>query len=313
LLDVEKPRAGKVTATWQIELEPGRHEIEVLAYTKAVFNVSGPIEVKYVGGQQPKVKLPTLYVLAVGISKYARKDDSLDYAHRDAQEIARAYQAHGKTLFEKIEVTLLTDEKATRKAVLQGLQWLRKSATKDDFAVFYYGGHGVKDNRDKFYLFPADGDRDDLKSTAIDGGVISDELVSIKGQLLVLLDACHSGQLVNKTRSLRGLTEDLLKDLSSEEKGVAIMCSATGKELAQESREHRHGLFTLALLEGIRGAGNGAKGKDELKVRLTNGAVYFKELDGYVTNRVKQLSKGAQHPVTGTPRGFRDFPVSKPQ
>ena len=41
----------------------GRHNVEVLAYTKAVFNVSEPIEVKYVGGQ-PKVELPTLYVLS---------------------------------------------------------------------------------------------------------------------------------------------------------------------------------------------------------------------------------------------------------
>lgn len=312
LFDVPSPKTGKATAKWEIDLEVGRHNIEVLAYTRAVFNVSEHVEVKHVGGgQQPKIKLPTLYVLAVGISKYANKDERLDFAHRDAEEIVKAYQKYGKPLFDKIEVRLLTDAKATREAVLEGLEWLRKNATQKDFAVFFFAGHGVKDNRDKFFLLPVDGDREKLTRTAIDGTVISDELVSIPGQLLVLLDACHSGKIGgNKTR---GLTEDLLKDLSSEEKGVAIMCSATSRQLAQESREHQHGLFTVALLEAIRGTGNGGKGKDELKVRLSDGAVYFKQLDSYVTDRVKQLSKGYQHPVTCVPRNFRDFPVSKPQ
>jgi DNA-directed RNA polymerase specialized sigma24 family protein len=43
-----------------------------------------------------------------------------------------------------------------------------------------------------------------------------------------------------------------------------------------------------------------------------DGVVYFHELDGYVTERVKELSKGQQHPVTARPTSIRSFPLSKP-
>jgi uncharacterized caspase-like protein len=174
--------------------------------------------------------------------------------------------------------------------------------TQKDFGVFFFGGHGVKDERDIVYFLPIDGDRQRLTGTCIDGNVLAQELTSTVGQLTVILDACHSGAIGgNKSR---GLTENLLRDLTSPEKGVAMMCSASGLEQALESQEHEHGYFTQALLEGISGKGKG--------LRTTDGAVYFKQLDAYVTDRVKELTDGKQHPVTSVPRGFRDFPVSKP-
>lgn len=93
----------------------------------------------------------------------------------------------------------------------------------------------------------------------------------------------------------------------SEDKGVAVMCSSTGNEISVEDRTHQHGRFTLALLEAIRG-----EGSKDLPIRKVDGAVYFKQIDSYVTDRVKTLSGGEQHPVTGFPRQFRDFPLSKP-
>lgn len=310
VFDVAEPALGKTTARWDIELEPGKHTLEVLAYTRAVYGASDPLEVRYTGGRPTvEIELPTLYVLAVGISKYPRPD-SLDYAHRDAEAIARAYQQHSKAFFKKIEVKVLTDENATRDAIMDGLDWLRRGMTQKDFGVFFFAGHGVRDERDAVYFLPIDGDKDKLARTAIDGDVLAKELTSTVGQLTVILDACHAGAIGGKKR---GLTEGLLRDLSSEERGVAMMCSASGLEKAQESHEHRQGLFTVALLEGLRGTGNGKKGADEIKVtRSKDGAVYFKQQDAYVTERVKEMSKGYQHPVTCIPRTFRDFPVSKP-
>jgi hypothetical protein len=83
-----------------------------------------------------------MYILAVGISKYP-KPFNLDYAHLDAEAIAAAYKTHSKGLFRSIEVKVLTDEKATRDSILDGLDWLRKNMTQHDFGVFYFGGHGL--------------------------------------------------------------------------------------------------------------------------------------------------------------------------
>ena len=41
------------------------------------------------------------------------------------------------------------------------------------------------------------------------------------------------------------------------------------------------------------------------------GSDYITELDLYVTDRIKELSKDWQHPVTSKPVGLRPFPLSK--
>ena len=39
---------------------------------------------------------------------------------------------------------------------------------------------------------------------------------------------------------------------------------------------------------------------------------YLHHLDAYVTDRVKELTRGRQHPVTSKPSTIRSFPLSKP-
>ena len=62
------------------------------------------------------------------------------------------------------------------------------------------------------------------------------------------------------------------------------------------------GNFTCALVEGLSGKA----------AKAGNGAVYLHHLDAYVTDRVKELSKGKQHPVSAKPTTIRSFPLSKP-
>ena len=81
-----------------------------------------------------------------------------------------------------------------------------------------------------------------------------------------------------------------------------VLCATTGNEKAQESHQLRHGVFTVALLEGLAG-------KAELS---QDGAVYLHELERYVTNRVRELTRRQQNPVRGKPTSLRSFPVSKP-
>jgi hypothetical protein len=41
------------------------------------------------------------------------------------------------------------------------------------------------------------------------------------------------------------------------------------------------------------------------------GLIYIKELDVFVTERVRHLSRGQQHATISVPIGFADYPVSK--
>ena len=102
--------------------------------------------------------------------------------------------------------------------------------------------------------------------------------------------------------STRLMTDDLVRDLATDEYGVVVLCSSTGREFSLESAKVGHGYFTLALIEGLNGKGP----------KTTDGAVYLHHLDSYVTDRVKELSEGRQHPVTSKPSSLRSFPLAKP-
>ncbi len=90
------------------------------------------------------------------------------------------------------------------------------------------------------------------------------------------------------------------------------MAASTGREVSQERREWGHGAFTLALLEAISGRRLcQAKSATPLSADLNrDGLIHLVELDAYITNRVKELTDGAQHPMTH--RGdVPSFPVAQ--
>ncbi len=300
---VVQPKTGTVTARWSVELEPGKHTLKVMADTTYVQGASDEIEVRYVGGQSDtKVELPSLYVLAIGVSKYpgTRK---LDYAAADAQALAEAYRQHSRPLFQSMEVKQITDEQATRKGIFDGLLWLREKMNQKSVGVVFFAGHGEKDQDGSLYFLPIDFEEKNLAGSALDADSLKKQLAGIPGRLTLILDACHSGEIGSgKTRGTGSLTDGLIRDLTAEENGLIVMCSTLGSEQAQESHAHRHGMFTVALLEGLSGQAK----------KTTDGAVYLTALDAYVVERVRELSKGQQHPVTSKPTTVRDIPVSKP-
>ena len=309
----DPPKAGEVRETWTVKLPPGTHTFAVAAETAASKAVSEPVEVTFAArgldrdpadaGRKEELQKPALYVLAVGVSAYQDEKLKLNVAAKDAEAIAAALTAGGKGLYRTVEVKVLTDKQATRRNILQGLTWLRKQMTQNDVGVISFAGHGDKDADGTFYLLPADVDTADLLSTAVPGDLVKRTLAGMPGKFVVLLDACHSGGIDGEKRRASGSpTDDLVRDLATDEYGVVVLCSSTGREFSLESLEAGHGYFTQAVVEGL--AGKGPKTAD--------GAVYLHHLDGYVTDRVKGLTAGRQHPVSSKPSSLRSFPLSKP-
>ena len=143
--------------------------------------------------------MPSLYVLAVGVSEYPG-NLKLNYAADDAKALAQVYQEHGKSLFRQVEVKLIVDKDATRRNILKGLTWLSKQMTQNDVAVISFAGHGAKDHDGTFYLLPVDVDLDDLLSSAVPGDQIKRTLAGIPGRFILLLDACHAGAVDDQSR-----------------------------------------------------------------------------------------------------------------
>lgn len=306
----QPPRTGEIRETWLVRLEAGAQQLAVQAETEVSRALSEPVQLPVTRGDRrlttaaarpAEPALPSLYILAIGISDYPG-NLKLDYAARDASALAEVYRQRSKALYRQVEIKLMTDQQATRRNILQGLTWLRKQMTQNDVAVLSFAGHGAKDADGTFYLLPVDVDTSDLLSTGVPGDQIKRTLAGIPGRFIVLLDACHAGAVDGeRRRAAAALTDDLVRDLATDDYGVVVMCSSMGREFSLESAEVQHGYFTLALVEGLTGRAD--YNQDQV--------VHLNEIDLYVTDRVKQLSEGKQHPVTARPTSIRSFPLSQ--
>ena len=126
-------------------------------------------------------------------------------------------------------------------------------------------------------------------------------LANLAGKALFFFDTCHSGNVLGaRTRSAANDVRGVVSELASAENGVVVFSSSTGRQPSFEDVAWGNGAFTKALVEGIDGRADTSH----------TGRVTHKMLDVYISERVKELTKGRQSPVTQAPGGVPDFPVA---
>lgn len=225
----------------------------------------------------------------------------LDLAAKDALDFGAAWSEQKGRLYSGVEVRVLTDAQAGKGNILDGLEWLQRQVTAKDVAVLFFAGHGVNDPTGMFYFLPVDADLEKLKRTGISQADITSTVASLAGKVLVFMDACHSGNLMGKLKR-RGVVvlSAAINELASAENGAVVFSSATGKQYALENVEWGNGAFTKGVVEGLRG-------KADFR---STGRITVNMLDLYVSERVKELTKGQQTPTTVKPPNVPDFPVA---
>ncbi|HUT89268.1 MAG TPA: caspase family protein [Thermoguttaceae bacterium] len=274
--------------SWTLKLPPGEHTIQVVAESDTSKGQSEMIFLRCLG---PAVE-PTLYVLAIGISEY-RGNMALRYGHSDAEQVVGILNDRSKELFGNVHVKAVTNQDATKSAIIDGFQWLRDNMKQLDVGLVFYSGHGVQDDQGRFYLFPVDGSLDDMPGTCVPDAIVKQYCESTVGKLVFMVDACHSGG-IDLTASGRAPVDDLARDFSRSEYSVIMMASSTGKEVSFERDDWGGGAFTKAVGEGLTGNANFA-------MPLADDVILTAELDLYVYTRVSQLTEGRQTPVSSKP------------
>src|SRR5262249_50430037 len=156
-------------------------------------------------------------------------DLKLNYAAGDADAIGESFQKQQGPVFGKVEAKIVKDRQATRQGIEQGLAWLAGKMTSRDVGLVSFSGHGDRDERGNFYLIPGDVNARDLAGSCVSGEVLKKRLAAMPGRLVLLLDACHSGA-AGAAQRRQGLTDDLVRDLISEEYGVVVLSSSRGDE-----------------------------------------------------------------------------------
>ena len=296
----------------EINLTAGDRVVSIFARNRTSSTMSDPRLVNYVARSIPQVpdwQKPDLYVVSIGISDYQFGEDEIDleFADDDAHSIGDLYRRQAGGLFHRVEVRELVNERATQDAILEALEWLETNATHKDTAILFVSGHGLKDHRDDYYLLPHDGDPDKLLRTAVSSSTIAITLGGIPAKVLIFLDTCHSGKLgqnisERRTKSPGEWTDhtEAIRELTSQEYGLGVIAASTGREKSIEADKWGHGAFTFALIEALE------SGHADLN---KNGIVHLHELKPYLAERVKQLTKGAQHPTVHDPSTISRFPI----
>ncbi|RYC66871.1 caspase family protein [Spirosoma sordidisoli] len=283
--------AGSTSFSELVSLTTGDNELEIL-----VRNADGEVSsekrtVTYQPARTEELFKPTLYVLTIGVSSYQETQLNLRFAHRDAEALATAFSKQSGGLFRQVISTAITNEKATGRGIKKALTELKRAATQRDLVIVSLAGHGVNTANNTFYFLPYDVETSDIEATALKYSDLTDVLGSLPCKVLAFVDACHAGNLVKAGVQRRDLEPNLgefVRELISDDVGVVVMSASTGKETSQESADWQQGAFTKAVLEGLSGRAEITK----------DGVISLSELDRYVTERVKQLTNGLQHPVT---------------
>jgi WD40 repeat protein len=282
------------TIVENLTLVPGVNQISVIAANAASSSQPVTVNVSY-ESQEPSVPLPDLYILSIGISRYAREDLNLSFAHKDAKAFADAWTGQQGAVYRNVQTKTLLDEEANGRNIRAGMDWLVKSVSQRDLAVVFISAHGLRDERQEYYLASHEIDPTSLRSTGIHFREVKALLRDLPCKVLLFADTCHSGgitgaKLIN--------WDDPLRDLVSEEYGAVVFSSSLPREVSLEDPAWQHGAFTKALLDTL-----GSSDSDYDR----NGYLSISELEVYLDQGVKQLTKGRQHPVVERPPTIPNF------
>ncbi|MDQ2936230.1 MAG: caspase family protein [Acidobacteriota bacterium] len=256
----------------------------------------------------------TAYIIAVGLNEYANAQYNLKYAVADAQSFGDEVRLRQAQLgrFEHIEVVPLLNENATKANIISALKRLAgmpgppslkatpfdglKRAEPEDTVIIYFAGHGTAQAQ-RFYLIPHDlgytGERNKLNEQGL-RTILAHSISDLEleeavegldaGHLLLVIDACNSGQALEAEEKRRGPMNSKGLAQLAYEKGMYILTAAQSYQAALEAAQLGHGLLTYALVEeGLKTSIADNEPKD--------GVVNAREWLDFATDRVPQMQE----------------------
>ena len=251
------------------------------------------------GGPRHENNKPQPYVVIVGINNYADKE-ILPRAHAEAdakalfdlftsKEYYGVDAAHARLLLGAEDGK--NSQAATRKNILDALQWIAKEAGPQDPVIFAFFGEGAPlgDLGDRHCYFAADSTFKGREKDAVAAAEIAEALKGFKSQdFAVFLDV-----------NFKGFTPPAdgkpIPEASFTEKPFAEFRGDLGSEEGQDRTPGRvvflanrptspsldgpdHGIFAMALLDALKGAAD-TDGKE------ADGLVTVDELTEYLDKR----------------------------
>ncbi|MEO8149763.1 MAG: caspase family protein [Bacteroidia bacterium] len=267
----------------------------------------------------------------MGVQNYKDSIMNLTYSAKDIRDLANIFSKK----YPGCILDTLIDKRATKENILKLKNKLLKTNV-DDKVIISLSGHGLLSDSLDFYYATYDIDFRHPENH----GLLYDELESLLDSIparnkLLLLDACHSGEVDKEESKLvadagtqaadagvakgvralkpRGvkvvstknsiglqnsfeLMQQLFTDLSKGS-GAVVISAAGGKEYAFEADKWNNGVFTYSVLKCFEEKG------------ITSEGIKVSELKDYVIEKVSSLTNGQQKPTSRKENLVNDFRV----
>ncbi|HTU21745.1 MAG TPA: caspase family protein [Gemmataceae bacterium] len=318
LLDRSEPQTiGKrVLRRFRVALVEGDNRLEVKAASGDGSWESEPavITLRYA---KPLAK-PELYLLAIGIDRYAEDTLRLKFARADAQALADLFRRRGKTLYRDVHPVTLLDDRATKAAIIKTLQDIARKAKRQDTLLVFVAGHGTMIGQ-RYYFIPHEFRRGDaaledaIRKQGLAADVLGDYLATVPVlKRMLILDTCASGGAVGLTTikrnpfAFRGAIERL-----SRSQGVFTLAAAASGEEAGEVQELGHGVLSYALLAGLNAVAAGPLKERSIHPGNAERVASVLEWFNFASGQVPRLTKryfGREQDVQMSSQG-NSFPV----
>ena len=156
----------------------------------------------------PPVSNPITYrALLVGVGDYLNDDGiTLKDLSAPPYSVERIMEVFNHCKFGTDEVVFLTsvplkDLSATKEAIINGIASTFSGADDNDISYFYFNGHGYLDTGTNIsYLCPTNTALVLNLSTMVSVYELESHLSNIPGTKVVILDSCHSGGFIGKSK-----------------------------------------------------------------------------------------------------------------
>jgi hypothetical protein len=231
--------------------------------TRAVFNNASDLNCG-AGSTPAPTPLPSYvrqkFALVIGIGNF--RDPAipkLKFAAKDARDFARALTEQRYGNFPPENVKLLTDEHATREAILNGVQELILRAKPEDLVVVYVSSHGSPSKQDTGlggigYIVTYDTKLQNIWVDSIEYQDFAEKTALIPARRKVaFLDTCFSGQASRAGAKLLSVgVDDRTAKMFLSGEGTFVITSSKFDERSWESESIQNSYFTYYLIEALK-------------------------------------------------------------
>jgi hypothetical protein len=214
--------------------------------------------------------------LLIGTGEYLDGFKPLPAATKDVEAVAAILCDPEMGGFDDVK-TLINKSQSE---IAEAIETWFGARQKDDLALLYISGHGVKDARSELYFAAGNTrkQREELvRSTAVSASFVRDRIRDSKAKRqVVILDCCFSGafgDLLSKDDD----QIDLENVLGAE--GRVVLTSSSSIQYSFEQRDGELSIYTRYLVEGIRTGAADADG---------DGAISVRELHQYASRKVQE-------------------------